>query len=430
MKRIASIVAWAVAAATTTLAACALELGVLPARCDDGVTCPEGYDCLRGVCAQPGTQVPATIATLQFLRPGDWQLVRHRDRVLAVWERYDYERERIAIEAATIPSDGEVESPRTLVEEYPVDSDDLEPYFDVLSAPDGSLLVAVAAAPFDGTDAPRLSLFRASLDAPVRESRWEVRMRSLGYGAVSQPRFAVDAGELWLGYFESFATEQRSGGELALFGLDGAGEPRVPLDPDACAGSPSCCQAARCVPAREGSTLAVGVDRVLAESGEAWWLLDDVRPSFVRRPLDSNPATGALPRQARPVTATNKGLLALAQGDDGVALDELPIDASGGLGQPVRRGVLEGIALDPRPAWIERPGRDALVAAMTHEGALVVGAVASASAGLRSSRPIERWSSRAVASIRALELGDRVLVAWLEEGDDVAVLRAAFVDPP
>ena len=90
--------------------------------------------------------------------------------------------------------------------------------------------------------------------------------------------------------------------------------------------------------------------------------------------------------------------------------------------------MFEGIALDPMPAWIDRPGREALVAAMTREGALVVGAVASA--GVRVSEPIERWSSRAVASIRAVELGDRVLVAWLEEGDEVAVLRAAFVNPP
>jgi hypothetical protein len=44
--------------------------------------------------------------------------------------------------------------------------------------------------------------------------------------------------------------------------------------------------------------------------------------------------------------------------------------------------------------------------------------------------PIERWSSRSIASIRAIELGDRVLVAWLEEGDDVAVLRAVLVESP
>ncbi len=427
MRRVALVARVAVAVATT-LAACTPELGVLPARCDDGATCPEGYDCIRGICAAPGTQVPATIATLQYLRPDDWQLILHGDRAVAVWERYDYERERSAFEASTISREGAVDAPRVLVEEYPADSDNLEPYFDVHSAADGSLLVAVAAAPFDGTDAPRLSLFRSSLDAPVSEPRWEVRMRSLGYGAVSQPRFAIDGGGLALGYFESFATAQRSGGELALFGLDDAGEPLAPLDPGACAGSPSCCQAARCVAARDGSTLAVGVDRVFSAIDETWWLLDDVRPSFVRRPLDSNPTTGALPREARAVAATNAGLLVLSPIDDGVALVEVPVDGSGGLGPAAPRATLEGIALDPRPAWIERPGRDPLVAATTRDGVLVVGAVASA--GLRAASPIERWSSRAIASIRAIELGDRVLVAWLEEGDDVAVLRAVLVDSP
>jgi hypothetical protein len=422
---------WALALTTTSLlGACDPQFGALPARCSEGAEpgCPEGYDCIRGVCAEPGTNVPATVERLQFVRPVDVRLVVHRGDVLAVWQRYDYESELHSFVAARLDPTGEVGPAFVIVSDYPADSDQLEPYFDVASIGE-RLFVAVGAAPYDDRNEPRLSLFVAAEGEgapPVTAPVWETRMRTLGYGAVSRPGLLAKGDGARLGYFESEAREDQTGGALALFGLGSEGDR---LNPKECA-EPGCCLADRCEPARRGSTLAVGVQGVFEDQGRELWVLDDVRPTLLEPLGNGQAAELELPLRS-----------IVAEFVDGVVRTLEPDPEAAGY-RVVERG-LEGstqarpLALvptaegAPAPAWITRPGQPAVVVAQSTDGrGFTVSTFNTVTGELREETTVNRFAEAPVSALRAVRSDGAIHLLWLDETSEAATLRTLVVAEP
>src|SRR5688500_9468133 len=162
MRAALGLLAAASALGVASFASCTAELGDLPARCPDG-ECPDGYDCINGVCAPPGTAVPVTIVRVGNLRGGDMRVLPQSTSALVVWENYAYSEEGQSIVAVRIFADGTVSDQIVLDDTWVADAGLLEPYFDVLPISDESVLLAIASSPLGDDPRPRLRVFAASL---------------------------------------------------------------------------------------------------------------------------------------------------------------------------------------------------------------------------------------------------------------------------
>jgi len=439
-------------ASSLALSACEPELGELPATCDASAgaeACPEGYECIQGVCAAPGTAIPATLATLQYLRGVDLRLVPLEGGALAVWQVYDYDLEEHDFVAVRLDASGGVSAQLTLVGAYPSNANYLEPYFDVLATGPTNLHLSIGAAPFDDDPESRLDHYTVSLPPAGREAegatseqRWSLRLRTLGYGAVSRPRLQLRADGVELAYFESLVSDLETLGELSVFQLDAAGERKAA---PTCT-SPECCQADTCTPARAGSTVAIGVVDSFRVADSTYWVLDETRPSFLRQPDEPTGvyAEGALPRLAVPVAAEASALVYVqpsARAGEGLATDpvsgnatlwRLPIDAAGTPGAAQALGELPSMRDTPRPVWIAREGKPALlVTPGTELAAPTIRVYAiDPGAGATLVAEVERYSSVPVAAVQATLVAGKLYLAWVDEQTDSATIRAAVIDEP
>lgn len=437
--------------ALSCASSCSVDLGDTPARCStahDGAVCPEGYTCIHEVCAKPGTSIPITVSTLQYLRATDLRLVPQSSGVLVAWEIYNYDAELHDFAGARIGPDGAVSAAMTLVPQYPADSNYLEPYFDATAISDTELLVTMGAAPVDYLPQSRLTQFAVELPAIGSESSgatskqlWELRMPTVGYGAVSQPKLVRGSKGLSLGYFESLASDTATDGALASFELDDKGNRlSVPTCQDA-----SCCQANECEPARaNGLPIAVSVVDAFALASGVVWILDDTRPSFLRQ-IDGTPDTfaeGILDRLDVPVAASGADLLVITPSKrTGAGLPDDPAEGTaslnrydlGGSSGPKKVGDLPGVRDTPRPAWVSRDGASSLLVTPGLDVAsqkLHVYSVDPSSGANQEVATIDRFSTQPVAAIRAAIVGDLLYVVWLDVSNDTATIRANVVPAP
>lgn len=438
--------------ASLALTACEPELGELPATCDASAgaeACPEGYECIQGVCAAPGTALPITLATLQYLRGIDLRLVPLESGALAVWQVYDYDLEEHDFVAARLDASGTASAQMTLVGSYPSNANYLEPYFDVLATGPTSVQISIGAAPFDDAPESRLDHYAVSLppagreaDGATSEQRWSLRLRTLGYGAVSRPRLQLRDDGVELAYFESLVSDLATLGELSVFQLDASGDRKAA---PTCT-TPDCCQADTCTPARAGSTVAIGVVDSFRVADSTYWVLDETRPSFLRRPDEATGvyAEGELPRLAVPVAA-EAGALVYVQpsprAGEGLATDpvsgnatlwRVPIDASGTPGTAQALGELPSLRDTPRPVWIAREGKPALLVTPGAELAAPTIRVYAIEAGAGATlvAEVERYSSVPVAAVQASLVAGKLYLAWVDEQTDSATIRAAVIDEP
>lgn len=431
---------------------CEPELGELPARCADAEpVCPEGYACVNGVCAEPDAAIPLTLATLQYLRAVDLRVVPQASGSLVAWQLYKYDLEAHDFAAARIDGAGRASPVMTLVGGYPADANYLEPYFDVLPVGDDRLLLAVGAAPADPTPPSRLTQYAVTLPPPgaegqgaTAEARFEVRMRTLGYGAVSRPRLAPVGDGVALAYFESLAAEDQTAGELAVFDLDREGR-RVG---EVACGGPTCCQADACFPTRDGAAVAVGLsDVLLGDDGVPWWIIDDARPSFVRPTGDEEApfVASALPRLAVPLEVRGSSLVFLQPSPRGGAgtpdaevagpasLWRVTLDGEGQPGAPEKFGDLPAVRDTPRPVWIARADRPGLLVTPGADLAsrtLQVLAVDLDTAATTEVAAIDRLADLPVPALQAVAVAGKLHVVWIDERSDAATVRAMVVDEP
>lgn len=445
-------------AATIALAllagACgAPEYGELPARCADG-RCPEGFACIHGVCAAPGTAVPITVARVHYLRGLDLKLIPQSSGVLVTWQTYAYSPGGEAFVGARVTPDGAVSPTMGLVTSFVANEGTVEPYYDVLALSDQDLLLSVSASPLPGDASPsaRLLTYRVRLPpkgqeaaGPRFEAAWsgEARLETVGYGAVSRPKLLARGDRVELGYVRSRTDTSGAApkivGELAVFplDLDGArrGEPAI-------------------YPARDGLTVAVGVLSAFARGGAAWWVLDDVRPSALLLP-DAGDA-GVVPLE-RLAVAIDAGPSSLFYVDPSARTgDKLPTDpvsgdawlrrvdaspAQGGAAWSFDDAALGGLPTvrdAPRPAWIargqgndgDRPALLVTPGADVDAPALSVYTVDPAGGGAALATRIERLSSAPVGAIEAAVVGGKLYVAWLDVAEDASMIRMAVVPEP
>jgi hypothetical protein len=436
----------AIAAAGCT----APSFGDMPARCADGA-CPEGYDCIHGVCALPGTPVPITVATEQFyMRGSDMRLIPQATTALVVWETYPYSTEGQRVVGARVAASGEVSPRMELVGSFVADPGSVEPYFDALAMPDDRLLVAISAPPLpdEGSVESRLITYRVELppegqeavQAPAYESAWadEKHMSTVGYGAVSSPKLVPHANRVDLGYVRSRTAGDASGGfetiaELAIFALgnDGgllADEPTI-------------------LPARAGLTVAVGVADAFRFDGGTWWILDTERPSAVRAPDAGESAEVKLGRLAIPVAADPSSLTYIepsARTGDKQPTDavqgaaELRRVAAPAIGDPAAPmtqvlGELPTIRDTPRPAWISRAGAPAILVTpgeAVDAPEIGIYLVDPANGTAKRASSIPRLSSLTLEAVRAQLIGGQLFVAWVETDLTSSTIRLAIVPEP
>ncbi len=429
-------------------AACgAPELGSLPARCSDGV-CPEGYDCIHGVCAAPGTPVPITVTRAENLRGIDLYLLPQAGGALAVWQTYAFSPEGQRFRAARVTAAGEVSEAMDLVTSFVANEGTVEPFYDVLAVSDEDLLLAVSASPLPGDASPsaRLLVYRSALPPPGQEARgvqfesaWsaEERMDTAGYGAVSRPRMILRGDHVELGYVRTRVEAGASTevvGELGVFqlGLDGGklGDPAF-------------------YPVRAGHPVAVGVISAFARGESTFWVLDDARPSAVLLKDGAAPSEIPLSRLGIAVDATSSSLLYLepsARTGDKLSTDPVAGDASlrrvqaapSGGDPPLTfhdeaLGAVAPVRDAPAPAWISREGGTALLVtpgAEVDAPSLVVYEVDPATGAAAEAARIERFSTARVGATEAVLVDGRLYVAWIDVTDAAATLRMAVLPEP
>lgn len=465
-------------------AACEPELGDVPATCPNG-TCPEGYECIHGVCARPGTSIPITVEATDFLRANDLIVVPQEGSVLVLWETYAYSTEGQSIRARRLFADGSVSEPMVLEDTWVAAEAGLEPFFDVLSVSDTSALLALTSGTIDDAPEPRLRVFHVSLPASGEEAlgvvtvpAWEdeVRMPTLGYGGVSRPHFVRrDDSRISLGYFQSRAipsdvpseggggaaggggagqgggAEGGAGGglpdagvtlgELAVFELDAQGEVVVASQP--CGPDETCCVASACTQARADRTLAVGVVGGYATESAMTWVLDDERPSVLVVPdAAPEPLEAPLPNLCVPVgvipgSAGEEGLLVLVPSErTGEKLPTDPVEGPAIVQLRTLSGSEDLVELpimhdSPRPATLLASPESLLVATpgrSADAATLLVYRVDLSARTYDLLAEIPRLSSQTVGVVRIVAAAGKLFVVWLDEGDETVTIRAAILD--
>lgn len=426
------------------------DYGELPARCSEGA-CPEGYDCIHGVCAAPGTKVPITVAELPYLRGMDLRVVPQTSTALVTWQTYAYSEGGERFMGARVRPDGEVSPPLTLVSSFEANEGAIEPFYDVLRTSDEQLLLAISAAPLAGDPAPepRLVTYRVDLPAEGSEASgahfvaaWkkEMRMPTVGYGAVSRPKLLAreKSGSAELGYVQA-RTANENGvaetiGELAVVPLnkDGSIRPAGPAY----------------YRAREGLTVAVGVIDAFEGSTGAWWILDDARP------------TAVLISEGAPALEAKLDRLSIACSVEGTSLtyiqpsartgEKLPSDPVSGpavlhrldhvtLGGdtpalvPSALGELPAMRDTPRPVWITRSGKPAIVVSPGSDlDAPSIGVYTVDPATGQTAPPlrIERFASSPIDALAAALVGGNLFVAWVDGGASTSTIRMAVMAEP
>jgi hypothetical protein len=453
--------AWG-ALALLALGCSAPDYGALPAKCGDGA-CPQGYACVRGVCAKGDAPVPVTLKQFGNLRGFDLRMVAEDNSALVVWQTYAYSEEGQRFAGMRLFPDGTVSPEMVFVSTFQANDNVAEPFYDVLrSAPD-QLLFAISASPLadDGDSAsPRLTLYRVSLPPPGREDEpliseaaWpeEIRLPTIGYGAVSRPKLVARAGGVELGYFQTrtaLVDETQVAltlGELAIFRLGTDGLPRdVPC-------RSACCPADVCYQARDGQPVAVGVLDAFPLADRTWWILDNARPSALLVADSADEAAlevSSLPLLAVPVDGDSASLLYLSPSTrEG---EKLPTDEVAGPAQlqrlefaaPPSGGTTTTTAIkqigddlpalrdSPRPIWLTRPDKSALLVTPGDElraTTIKVFLVDPARGSYQLAREIPRFGSAPLGGLSAAFVQGSVYVAWVDTLDDVATIRVAIV---
>ncbi|HTJ80323.1 MAG TPA: hypothetical protein VL400_01335 [Polyangiaceae bacterium] len=432
----------------TTLVAssCSVDLGDMPARCSDG-QCPDGYDCIQGVCALPGTKVPITVGRTGNLRGVDLRIVPQSGSILVAWETYAYSPELQGFVGRRIFPDGTASQVLDLDKTFEADAGLLEPYFDLLPIDDTHALLAVTAPAVDDDPRPRIAIYGVSLPAEHAESEGatssrvgdELRVSTIGYGAVSRPRLArVGPDDVELGYVVSRATDTATSAALGVLDLDATGKVRAPLPTCVTGATPDTCPAVRL----GDLPVAVGVLDAFGVGGETFWTLDDARPSVLAYDVDAMPVELALPPLAVPLVADASGVVYLepsARG--GTQLPSDPVEGPASLGRvqiatPTKDEhlfELPGIRDTPRPAWIPRDGKPSLLVTpgtAIDSPTLDVFQVDTTTGEAKSVATIERFSSLEVGAVGAALVDGHLYVVWFDDGDDQATIRAAVLDEP
>lgn len=449
MRRAASIASALLSLGLALSASCSTDLGDLPARCPDGL-CPEGYDCINGVCAQPGTQVPTTVVTLGNLRDGDLQLVALDDAVFIIWETYPYSELGHAIVARRMDLDGAMSEPIVLDDAWQADPGGVEPFYSVAAIGPDELLLAITSGPIDDDPRPRMRVFSVDVsngggNAPVWPD--EVRMATIGYGNVSQPRFiAKPSGGFELGYFAGVASATETFGRLAVFDLDDAGALAVMLG--SCdADDSTCCAAHHCYDSARTEGIAAGVEQAFHWQSQTVWVIDKTRPSCL---VTSEPVEGE-PDVAEEVFFDARSLPLASDADNGLVFvapssrtgDKLPnAPASGPAhlrlsslagGDPIELGELPVVRDAPRAAWVPRDEAHGYLVSpgeLVDAPSLHVLDVDITTGAATEVASIERISSLEIASVTAALVADRLFVIWLEVANDRAVIRAVVLPAP
>ncbi|MBL9020767.1 MAG: hypothetical protein JNL21_01155 [Myxococcales bacterium] len=470
MRPTLAILGLLAAAGSATLAgSCGTDLGALPARCPDG-QCPEGYDCINGVCAEPGTAVPITVARVGYLLGRDLRVVPQKTSALVTWQTYAYSSEGESIVGVRVFPDGSVTRQIVLEDTWIADAGSLEPYYEPLAVSEDEILVAIASSPLGDDPRPRLGVFSAKLppegdegSTVTRKNVWgeEVLMSTIGYGAVSTPYFArLDGGAVQLGYFQTVsdlsAAEGGGGvgggggagggggeeqsqtlGQLAVFDLDATGaflSPPTPCPVDAS----DCCPANTCVEARAGLPLAVGVVGAFPHASGVTWIIDDTRPSALTLG-PSDPQELELPLLSSPLAADESGVLLLEpsarQGDQ---LPTDPVEGPASFGRFSESGTtvlsrLPGVRDTPRPAWFRREGNTAILVTPGTKldgPELIVYTVDETLGDAVEAARIKRFSSLPITAVHVVVVSGKLFVVWLEQSDNEAVIRAAVLAEP
>jgi hypothetical protein len=450
VRRTALLASALLSSALALSAACSTDLGDLPALCPDGL-CPEGYDCINGVCALPGTVVPITVVTLGNLRDGDLQLVAEDDAVLVVWETYPYSELGQAIVARRLELDGTMGEHMLLDDSWQADPGAVEPFFSVTSVEPGKLLLAITSGPIDDDPRPRMRVFSVDVSAGggASDAVWpnEVRMATIGYGNVSQPRFvAKPGGGLELGYFAGVASTTETIGRLAVFDVDDGGALLATLD--SCdGGDPACCSAHRCYDSARTEGIAAGVEQAFHWQDRTVWAIDKTRPSclITSVPLDGAPDPGEevfFDTLSLPLASdSSDGLVFLAPSPrTGDKLPNAPASGPAHLrrsalagGDPVELGELPVVRDAPRAAWAPRDETHGYLVSpgeLVDAPSLRVLDVDTTSGAATEVAVIDRISSLEIGSVTAALVSERLFVVWLEVANERAVIRAVVLPAP
>jgi hypothetical protein len=429
------------------LGCAAPELGDLPARCADGM-CPEGYDCINGVCARPGTPIPITVAELSQLRGVDLKIVPQTSTALVTWQTYPYSGPGEQIVGARISADGSVSRELALVSSFVADAESNEPYYDLLLSKSGDLLIAISAPPLlgDPSASPRLITYRATLPPEGQEAggvkfgaAWdkEMRLSTIGYGAVSKPKLLRRDNHVELGYFQT-RTEVvgdvgKTIGELVVIQLDENGG-RLP-------------EAPAMYPARGALPVAVGVEAAFTGTTGSWWVLDEERPSVLVLTSDGAALEMGLDRLSLAGEVTGSSLLSVEPSKrTGEKLPTSPVDGPASLHRtdhvlqgppegslmPLKVGELKWVRDTPRPAWVSREGKAPIVVSPGKDiksPTIGVYTVDTAAGTMELVASIERFSTSDVDAVAATVVGGRLFVAWSETANEAKV-RAAVIPEP
>lgn len=421
-----------------------LSLGDMPALCSTDGVCPDGYDCIHGVCALPGTPVPITVAQVGPLRGSDMRLVPQSKSILVAWESYPYFAEGEKILGARVTPEGNVSARMDLVGRFVAEADSLEPYFDALSVDADRLLVSISAPSLadDPSVQPRLITYRVDLPPEGNETSpssfeaaWgaEQRLDTVGYGAVSLPKLVDRGDSVEVGYVRSRTTAMDTVADLAIFSMDRDGSLKA--------------ADATYHPVRDNLSVAVGVFDAFRFTGGTWWVLDDERPTALYS-LDAGAEVEApLARLAIPVATEGSSLLYIApserQGDKlatspvsgNAELRKVTVVDAGGALQVSEStvGKLETIRDFPRPSWVSREGKPAILATPGQDPFspnILVYTIDPQTGASTRVQEINRFSSRLIKSVRALVLGDKLFVAWLETDAETGAIRMAILPEP
>jgi hypothetical protein len=423
---------------------CDPSFGALPALCGADGACPEGYDCIHGVCAEPGTPVPITVAQVGPIRGSELRMVPQANSVLVAWESYAFFSEGQKFIGARVTPEGVVSTRMDLVSRFVAEADSLEPYFDALSAGDNQLLVAISAPSLtdDPSVQPRLITYRVTLppegnesSPPAFEAAWdqEKRLDTVGYGAVSLPKLVSRGDSVEVGYVQSRTTTMATVADLAVFSMQPDGALKA--------------ADAMYHPVRDKLSVAVGVFDALRFSSGTWWVLDDERPSALYL-LDAGGKTEAiLGRLAIPVALDGSSLLYIepsARQGDKLATSMVSgeaelrrvsvVDVGGSLqASETAIGKLPTIRDNPRPAWISREGKTAILVTPGEDAFssnLRVYTVDVQTGATNLVKEIDRYSNRLIKAVRVLLIGDKLFVAWLETDAENGAIRMAILPEP